>query len=151
MLRAFVSASPWDLIDDDLDGGLDRLHGEVGVTGVSLWAVAPPRVELRTRSINPRVFHTRGGAFFHPEGRYYDATRCKPIASARVKSSDPIARLSQQLIEDGHMTEAEYKTMDKDVQNEMKAAVKASLEAPDPDPSNVYDHIYANPDGMIPG
>ncbi len=93
MLRAFVSASPWDLIDDDLDGGLDRLHGEVGVTGVSLWAVAPPLVELRTRPINPRVFHTRGGAFFHPEGRYYDATRCKPIASARVKSSDPIARI----------------------------------------------------------
>jgi hypothetical protein len=92
---AFVSAYPWDLIDEGVDAVLDRLHGEVGVTGLALWAGTGPVMQLRTLAVEPRVFRTRGGLFFPPSKTHYEATRCKPVLSTWVKGRNPLSRISQ--------------------------------------------------------
>ncbi len=101
MLRAFLSAYPWDLIDEGVGAVLDRLYGEVGATGVSLWVAPPPLVQLRVRDVQPRVFRTRGGLFFHPDERHYCGTRCKPIVSGWVKTRNPLTRIAEACTESG--------------------------------------------------
>lgn len=95
MLRTFLTTHPWDLVDEDVGGVLDRLRGEVGVTGVSVWVTTSPLVQLRVRDVSPRIFRTRGGLFFHPDEQRYAATRCKPIVSTWVKEKRPLKRISQ--------------------------------------------------------
>lgn len=95
MFSAFVTAFPWDLVDDDLDARLDHLQGEVGATGVTLWAAAAPITQIRGRDAQPRTTRSRGGLLFHPEERHYSATRIKPIVSSWVKSKHPIERVSK--------------------------------------------------------
>ncbi len=101
MVRVFITAYPWDLIDEDLGAVLDRLHGEVGVTGVSVWAGCPPLTQLRVRAVEPRVFTTRGGLFFHPSDERYAGTRCKPVVSSWLKGRDPLARIADACAERG--------------------------------------------------
>lgn len=69
----FLMAAPWDLPgadrgigDNPLSTLLDRLRGEVGLTGLSLWAAAPPSRRFRTRESSPRLLHSEGGLFFAP-------------------------------------------------------------------------------------
>jgi hypothetical protein len=95
MFRTFLSTYPWDLLDDDVEADLDRLHGEVGITGLSVWVASPPLVELRVREVKPRVFRTRGGVFFHADERHYADTRCKPIVSTWAKGRNPFARIAE--------------------------------------------------------
>ena len=98
-LRVFLTAYPWDLLDGDLGATLDRLHGEVGVTGVSVWVGLPPITHLRMRDVEPRVFRTRGGLFFHPDEQHYVATRCKPIVSSWHKTRNPLATIAESCLE----------------------------------------------------
>lgn len=93
MIRAFLTAYPWDFVSEDLETCLDRLHGEVGLTGVSVWVAAQPTTQLRVRDVHPRVFRTRGGLFFHPDEQHYAATRCKPVVSSWLKGRDPLKRI----------------------------------------------------------
>lgn len=95
MFQFYLSAYPWDLMHEDLDRILDRLHGEVGVTGLSVWIGVPPKSQLRVRDVQPRVFTTRGGLFFHPDSKRYTSTRCKPIVSDWLKTRRTLERLSE--------------------------------------------------------
>lgn len=95
MLQTFISAFPWDLTDEGEDEVLDRLHGEIGVTGLSVWAASPPVVQLRPRDVTPRVFRTRGGLCFHPDETRYAATRCKPMVAEWVKAKEPLRRVAE--------------------------------------------------------
>ena len=101
MLRTFLRAYPWDLIDEGVGPVLDRLHGEVGATGVSVWVALAPLTQLRVRDVQPRVFRTRGGLFFGPDEQHYVGTRCKPIVSGWVKARDPLARIADACIDAG--------------------------------------------------
>lgn len=95
MFELFVVAYPWDLPVEDVGGVLDKLHGEVGVTGLTLWVVAPPTVQLRAIQRNPRVFRTQGGVFFQPADRHYAQTRCQPIVSSWVTMGNPLALIAK--------------------------------------------------------
>lgn len=95
MLGTFLTAYPWDLIDEDTAPVLDRLHGEIGITGVSVWAASPPLAQLRVRDVEPRVVRTRGGLFFPPDEQHYTGTRCKPIVSGWVKGRRPLRRIAE--------------------------------------------------------
>ena len=94
MFRAFLTAYPWDLLDDEFDVRLDQLHGEIGATGLTVWAASPPAIQVRGRDVEPRINRTRGGLLFHPDERHYTGTRIKPIVSSWVKSKSPIQRLA---------------------------------------------------------
>jgi len=95
MFELFLIAYPWDLPAEDVGGVLDPLHGEIGVTGLSLWVAAPPTIQLRAIHRNPRVFRTRGGVFFQPAQRHYAQTRCQPIVSSWVTMGNPLASISK--------------------------------------------------------
>ncbi|MCH7839453.1 MAG: hypothetical protein IID38_04360 [Planctomycetes bacterium] len=94
LLKTYIGVYPWDLLDEGLDGVLDRLHGEVGVSGVVLWVGCPRLMQLRVRAVEPRIFRTRGGLFFQPSLDLYAGTRCKPIVSDQAKNRDPLAKIS---------------------------------------------------------
>lgn len=92
MLAVRIRGYPWDVVDEDLE----RLHGEVGVSGVSIWAAAPPVLQLRARTGLPRhgggnettdsrLVRSAGGLMFRPHARYYGATRCKPVTAEELK------------------------------------------------------------------
>ena len=95
MFELFLVAYPWDLPAEEVGGALDRLRGEVGVTGLSLWSAVAPTVELHASARRPRVFRTRGGVFFQPADRHYAQTRCQPIVSSWVTMGNPIATIAK--------------------------------------------------------
>ncbi|MFQ5590614.1 MAG: hypothetical protein ACE5HE_05590 [Phycisphaerae bacterium] len=95
MLACYFAAYPWDLIDEGVDAVLDCLQGEVGVDGLTVWAATPPVLQLRMRSVEPRVFRTDGGAAFQPCADHYTTSRCKPIVAEWVKTRNPLATIAE--------------------------------------------------------
>ena len=87
---------PWDLEDEGVDEVLNRLQGELGVVGVSVFAAGAPACQVRRRpETDPRVFETRGGLFFQPNDSHYVNTRCKPLAAEWLKARNPLAKISE--------------------------------------------------------
>lgn len=86
----------WDLADEGLEGVLDRLAGEVGVTGVCLPVVCPSASHLRARpGVAAPAFRIAGGVFFTPQEEFYVATRCKPVVSKWLRSRDLFRRVAE--------------------------------------------------------
>ncbi|MDO8630347.1 MAG: hypothetical protein Q7R41_07625, partial [Phycisphaerales bacterium] len=92
----FVSAYPWNLMERGLDKLLDRLRGEVGVTGLSVWAATPPLKQFRVRDVQPRLFCTDGGVFFQPSDRHGSGTGCRPLVSTWTRGGNPLATIAEQ-------------------------------------------------------
>lgn len=93
MIQSFVETYPWDLMPADVDGLLGRLRGEVGITGLCVWAAARPTVSLRVRNWQPRVFRSRGGMYFQAEKERYEQTRCRPLLSSWTHEGERFARI----------------------------------------------------------
>ena len=87
MRRAFMRAFPWDLTAGGVQDALDRLQGEVGLGGVTLWAACAPGAYARVRG-EPGVFRFPGGLLFAADPARYDMTRCKPQVSAWARDRD---------------------------------------------------------------
>jgi hypothetical protein len=85
-----ILVHPWDLLDEGRDVVLDRLRGEVGVTGVTLVAACPALSSLRMRRVEPQVVQCDGGLLFAPDESRYDATRLRPLASSWVKARESL-------------------------------------------------------------
>ncbi|UCF32278.1 MAG: hypothetical protein JSV78_08065 [Phycisphaerales bacterium] len=94
MTDYYAVAHPCDLLDEDLALALDRLHGEIGVNGLAVWAAAPESAWIRGRGINPRLLRSRGGLFFLPDESRYHLTRLKPVTSERLKSRDVFSQIT---------------------------------------------------------
>jgi hypothetical protein len=90
MLQTFLRIYPHDLVDGGMEEVLDRLHGEVGATGVSVWAGSPAVVQWRAQPIDPRILRTSGGLYFRPDDQHYSATRIKPIVANDMRGWDSI-------------------------------------------------------------
>lgn len=93
MFRALVRAYPWDLIDEGVADVLDVLHGQIGCDGLSVWAATPPVLQMRARTVEPRVFRSRGGLLFSPDESRYSSTRCKPVAADWGGKKDALERV----------------------------------------------------------
>lgn len=89
MFKTYLSAYPWDLLDEGVDAVLDRLHGEIGVSGLTLWASSGPIAQLRARAAGPRLVFREGGLLFRADRCRYEATRLKPIAANWLAQRDP--------------------------------------------------------------
>ncbi len=95
-LRTFFAAYPWDLVDEGIEAVLDRLHGDVGINGLSVWVGLPPVTQLRLREPEHSIFRTAGGLFFAPDKQHYLQTRCKPLISDWLKKAkDPLPRIAE--------------------------------------------------------
>ena len=56
---------------------------------------------------------------------------------------DPIDRLRQRLLLEGKIDEATLVTITDQVQQQITDAIEFAKQAPYPDPSEVYTHVYA--------
>jgi len=79
-------AQPVDLLPADrdqekkeLDAALGVLRGEVGLTGLSVWAAAAPADYFRVRETPPRWVHADGGLYFEPPA---SSGGCRPPVAA---------------------------------------------------------------------
>lgn len=62
-----------------------------------------------------------------------------------ARASDPLDRFTKQILHAGIFTEAELQEIDKQVKDEVSAAHKKALAAPDPDPATIFDFVTAEP------
>lgn len=101
MIHSYVETYPWDLMSPDMDDLLGKLRGEVGVSGLCVWAAARPCVTLRVRNWQPRVFRSRGGMYFQAEKERYEQTRCRPLLSSWTHEGERFARVLAAAIRHG--------------------------------------------------
>lgn len=62
-----------------------------------------------------------------------------------VKEYDPLAKYRRMLLRYNRFTEAELNEIDSKVKNEVKAAHKKAMAAPDPDPKSIFDFVSPEP------
>ena len=80
MFEAYLSAYPWDLLDEGVESAVDRLHGQIGLTGLALWALSPPVLQLRCQDrAGPPLACRPGGALFGPYEKRYPTERVPVI------------------------------------------------------------------------
>jgi len=96
MLETSLECYLWDLVDEGIDDVLDRLQGEVGVSGVCVPVFCPPIRQLRPHpGVSPRVFRSAGGAQFQPEVSHYAGTRLRPVTAEWLRKSNPLAAVGE--------------------------------------------------------
>ncbi len=96
MFDCHIYCYPWDLLDEGLDEVLDRLHDQVGATGLTLVAVGDEEEQFRPhQSAEPRIYRTAGGVYFQPNEQYYQATRLKPPLWDQHRKMDVLAKISE--------------------------------------------------------
>jgi pyruvate dehydrogenase E1 component alpha subunit len=61
------------------------------------------------------------------------------------RAKDPVPAYARRLVDAGVAAEDELKRLDKEVEEEVLAAVRFADESPPPDPSTIFDKIYAAP------
>jgi len=88
-----------------------------------------------------RTYRFRGHSMSDPIHSHY---RTKEEVES-YREQDPISVLTSHLEENGLASNEELKAIDKEVSQEIKAAMEAALQSPEPDASNVYEHVYQDP------
>lgn len=101
MFSTYITAYPWDLLDEGVDDVVDYVHGELGVEGLAVWAAAPACNQLRVRLVEPRFVQSDGGFLFRPGEEAYAGTRCKPVVASFVKTRCPLDGIAKACDESG--------------------------------------------------
>ena len=82
----------WDLVDEGIDEVLDRIKGEIGVSGVEIPVHARSLQAFRPHAgVSPRRFEAGGGAHFQPDATRYAGTRLRPVVSGWLRKSNPLS------------------------------------------------------------
>jgi pyruvate dehydrogenase E1 component alpha subunit len=87
-----------------------------------------------------KTYRFRGHSMSDPVHSHYRTK--EEVESERER--DPISRLLAYLQEQGMASQEDFKAMDKEVSTEIKAAMEAALQSPEPDPATVLDYVYSN-------
>ncbi len=103
-------------------------------------AVADARAGLGPRFIQCHTYRWRGH-HMGDQGDTYGYRTQEEIEGWMKK--DPIPRFGQHLTAEYHVDEATLAVIDTEVQNKIAEAVEFAKQAPYPDPSEVYKHVYA--------
>ncbi|MCO6439199.1 MAG: hypothetical protein J5J06_19075 [Phycisphaerae bacterium] len=99
MPRFYITVHPWDLVDEGIDPVLDRLRGEIGVSGVTLSMGVSPMTQLRRRAIAPRVMRSQGGLLFSPREEFYETTRLRPGVSTALRRKVTPVEMAERCLE----------------------------------------------------
>ncbi|MDE2754417.1 MAG: thiamine pyrophosphate-dependent enzyme, partial [Gemmatimonadota bacterium] len=77
--------------------------------------------------------------------------RSKEEVESHVEEQDPITILRDRMMNAGLLTQAELEAMDADARAASEDAADFADASPLPDPSTLYDHVYAeiNPHGRL--
>jgi pyruvate dehydrogenase E1 component alpha subunit len=130
-------ACSYDMVNEVVDGQ------DVLVMNAAMErAVQRARKEKLPTLLEVRTYRFMGHSMSDPIHGHY---RTKEEVETQRKR-DPIAVWSQRLIEDGLMDEAAVRAMDKAVMEEVEDAYQFADQAPDPEPTELFTHVYADPD-----
>ncbi|TXC78330.1 pyruvate dehydrogenase (acetyl-transferring) E1 component subunit alpha [Luteibaculum oceani] len=64
----------------------------------------------------------------------------------KYKEQDPIGKVQNHLLKEKAMTEADIKAIQKEVKALVEECVKFAEESPEPDPSELFEDVYSEPD-----
>ena len=64
----------------------------------------------------------------------------------QYRKQDPVVNFRQRLLDDGLMTEDESESIDREIETTVEDAVRFAEESAFPDPSTLFDHLYAGPE-----
>jgi len=104
------------------------------------------RKESRPIFIDIRTYRYKGHSMSDP--RKY---RTKE-EEQQYEQMDPIDKLATYLIEQREYTDKQYKALNKEIKDQVKAAMKWADEAPDPDPEkDLYHDVFMEPFGPYTG
>lgn len=78
------------------------------------------------------------GHYFGDQMVYMDPAELQAAIDA-----DPVVRLRAQLLEEGHATEEQLAEIDQKAAQDAQEAADYGLASPSPDPSELFDHVYA--------
>jgi pyruvate dehydrogenase E1 component alpha subunit len=63
----------------------------------------------------------------------------------QMKLRDPIVTFHKRLADAGMLNDEQWQAMEADVQAEVEDAVRFADESPDPDPAELFTHVYSEP------
>jgi pyruvate dehydrogenase E1 component alpha subunit len=130
-------ACSYDMVNEVVDGQ------DVLVMNAAMErAVQRARKDKLPTLLEVRTYRFMGHSMSDPIHGHY---RTKEEVENQRKR-DPIAVWSQRLIEDGLIDEAGVRAMDKQVMEEVEDAYQFADQAPDPEPDELFTHVYADPD-----
>ncbi|MFB6342471.1 thiamine pyrophosphate-dependent enzyme [Saccharicrinis sp. FJH62] len=102
-------------------------------------------VEFAVKEHKPVIVHANCVRIHsHSNSDRHDLYRDKGELSY-VKAYDPVSKFRRMLLRYERFTEEELASIEEDVKAEVKAAHKAGLAAPDPDPKSIYDFVIPDP------
>ena len=102
-------------------------------------AVERARTEKKPTLLEVRTYRFMGHSMSDPIHGHY---RTKEEVEEK-RQRDPIQVWSKQLIDDGVMDEAAIRALDEEVQAEVMDAYEFAEQAPDPEPGELWTHVYA--------
>ena len=86
------------------------------------------------------TYRFRGHSMSDPVSGTY---RSKEEVDHHVREQDPITLLRDRMMDAGLLTQAEIEAMDAQARAESEDAAEFADASPLPDPSTLYDHVYA--------
>ena len=128
-------ACSYDMVNEVVDG-----QDVLTMNAAMERAVQRARHEKLPTLLEVRTYRFMGHSMSDPIHGHY---RTKEEVENQRKR-DPIAVWSQRLIEDGLIDEAAVRVMDKSVVEEVEDAYQFADQAPDPDPEELFTHVYAD-------
>jgi pyruvate dehydrogenase E1 component alpha subunit len=103
-------------------------------------AVERARTEKKPTLLEIRTYRFMGHSMSDPIHGHY---RTKEEVEEQ-RQRDPIQVWSKKLMEDGVMDEDTIRAMDEEVQAEVLDAYEFAEQAPDPEPGELWTHVYAS-------
>jgi pyruvate dehydrogenase E1 component alpha subunit len=125
----------------------DMHHGLIdGMDVFAVHAGVRKAVDLARKGepslLEVRTYRFRGHSMSDPVHGHY--RQKEEVDEERER--DPVKKLSAFLEENGLATADEIRALDKEVSAEIKTAMDAAFQSPEPPPASVYDHVYrSNP------
>jgi pyruvate dehydrogenase E1 component alpha subunit len=92
------------------------------------------------RFVEVRTYRFRGHSMSDPVSGTY---RSKEEVSERTEREDPIKILRDRLFAEGVLTQEALEVMDQEVRAQVEDAAEFADNAPDPDPGELYTHVYS--------
>ncbi|MBI4579849.1 MAG: hypothetical protein HY718_09115 [Planctomycetes bacterium] len=94
--ETYLECFLWDLVDEGIEGTLDRIKGETGVTGIVVPVHCPFIQQFRPHAgVSPRTFVSDGGAQFQPEPSRYAGTRLRPVPAGWLRKRNPLKPVAE--------------------------------------------------------
>jgi pyruvate dehydrogenase E1 component alpha subunit len=110
--------------------------------------VAAVRTGAGPQFVNAETYRFKGHSMSDPVSGTY---RSKEEVDGKIREQDPITRLKDRLMALDLLTQDELQAIDAEARTVAKEAARFAEEAPLPEPSQLYSHVYAelNPHGRL--